>query len=582
MADPQTIDIGQARSAIALILNALSVSRVVCVDDTYEDAASVEILIVAAGSLDSAVLLDLLPEIGNVPEDQDVLKEHLRRLWNDFNAETRLDRAEKILAAARLKDNAGTDDMGDASILGELIPSEMFLTLSPKQWDERREELVQEQGGGKTLFLFDQDLSKTGYEAEAGIKIIASLLARNDTGNLICGLLTHTITPESQSRRWQELSDQYQIPRDRFLIVPKQHLSKDPLLFAQTLKWIALSPDFVNLKEKAKKIIADASSAAADRVEAISIYDLDHIVFQVSAAEGLWEPDMLFRLHALFHRLESRRLAHEGGELEIIASRLRSVSHIPTNAKIAPASSTWEIQRSELYETGDYVNKNHLPLEMGDIFEKTGSESKKRYVLLAQPCDLMVRNDGKRHPELVHVPVAEVVPASEQPPYATELGYFGADSSERWYVKLKQIHQVRVCLLDLCVMNEDGSATLDIDLTPPDPIRPAWKARYGILARLFRSRLNRLKSLSPVAGESREIAAFKEKLRSELVGDLLNEGLFKGSMVEKDGHHRIAYNCRRIDRLFGARSFGLLMDYTSCLGRPAYDREFGPTTQELA
>lgn len=50
-------------------------------------------------------------------------------------------------------------------------------------------------------------------------------------------------------------------------------------------------------------------------------------------------------------------------------------------------------------------------------------------------------------------------------------------------------------------------------------------------------------------------------------------GLFKGTLVDKDGRRSISYNCRRVGRLSNARAFGLLMAYTSCLGRPAYDRD---------
>jgi len=573
MADAEAA-VDRARSAVKLILDAMSVERVVCVDDTYVDEPTLEEVIVAALSLDPAVLAELLPEIGNIPDDQDVLRDQLRHLWEQLNGETRNDRADKILAAARLRDTSGTDDPGDASILNDLVPNEMLLTLSPRQWDEQREALLQQNREQRTLFLFDQDLGGEGAQAQRGINIIAALLARNDAGELICGLLTHTVTPETQPRRWKELGQEHNIPLDQFLVIPKQYLPKDPVMFAQTLKLLALLPDFAQLKEKAKTVMTEASIKAAARVDDINIYDLDYIVFQVSSTEGLWEPDMLFRLHNLFHRLESRKLAHEGGELETIASKLRALSNIPTVTITMPESSTWAIQQKELYESAEYLNGNHLPLEVGDIFERTDSESKKRYILLAQPCDLMVRSDGKRSPEIARVPVAEVIRRSEPPKQSSEMAYFGNSPNERWYVNLKQVHQVRICVLDLCVFNENGLAKIQPETAVSDRIRPAWKARYKILAKLFRKRVNRIGLLSQAENESADIASLKQKLRTELTGDLLNEEPFKGSVVEMNGQAGIAYNCRRVSRLFGARAYGLLMDYTSSVGRMAYDRDF--------
>lgn len=564
-----------ARSAVKLILDAMSVKHVVCVDDTYSDEPTLEEVIVAALSLDATVLAELLPELGNIPDDQDILKDQLRHLWEQLNEGPRNERADKVLAAARLKDTSGTDDPGDASILNDVIPNEMLLTLSPRQWEEQREGLLQQNGVERTLFLFDQDLGGDGAQPQRGINIIAALLARDDTEGLICGLLTHTITPENQPRRWKELGQEHNIPLDRFLVIPKQYLPKDPVMFAQTLKLLALLPDFVELKQKAKTVMAQASEAAATSVDAINIYDLDYIVFQLSELEGLWEPDMLFRLHSLFHRLESRRLAHEGGELETIASKLRALSNIPTITTTPTESSTWAIQQQELYETAEYLNQNHLPLEVGDIFERTDSNSKKRYVLLAQPCDLMVRKDGKRHPELARVPVAEVVPRSEPPAQSSEMVYFGSGPNERWYVNLKQVHQVRICILDLCVFNEDGFARVVPSTTVKGSIRPGWKARYELLAKLFRKRLNRVNLLSAIDTDSNDVSTLKQKLRSELTGDLLSEEPFRGKLVEVNGEPGIVFECRRIRRLLGERALGLLMDYTASLGRLAYDRDFG-------
>jgi hypothetical protein len=575
MSDPQTIE--QARSAVQKILEALQVSHVVCVDDTYDDEPLVEDVVLAACTLDPDRLREILPEFGvSVPDDQDVLKAQIRRLWTTLEEPVRAQFAKKVLSASENFDDVETSDFRDAVLLGDLIPAEMLLTLSPKKWEQQRDQLLAKDAKERILFLFDQDLSNKGGDVEGGIKIIASLLTGN-TGDHICGLLTHTVRPEDLFEKWGELSKKYDISRDKFLVVPKRHLSETPILFAQTLKLVALSPDFTKLKEKTQKIIQDAASAAAGRVDEISIYDLEHIVFTVSASEGMWEPDMLFRLHALFHRLESQQLAHEGGQLETITRRLRSVSHIPTGAPLPPFSNIWKIQKDELYESPEHLNRNNFPLELGDIFAKTGTESQKRYILLGQPCDLMVRGNGERKPELAHVPLAEVVkvgPDSLTPLYAEKMAYYGEIPNEQWYVKLKQVHQVRVTCLDLCVFNDDGSATMQIDGQHSDMIRPSWKARYKILTRFFRRLSRQIDLLTTTGTDSQHVKDLKARLRSELMSNLLNEGLFKGNLVDQNGRRSIVYNCRRVGRLSSIRAFGLLMAYTSCLGRPAYDREF--------
>ena len=454
-----------------------------------------------------------------------------------------------MVVAARQHDGNETDDVADVSILSQLIPEAKLVSLSPSQWEAQKDQLLLDSKDQRTLFLFDRDFSNAGGDSEGGIKIIASLLARNDTESLICGLLTHTVTPETQPQQWDALSKTHGIPRDRFVVIPKLHLSKAPILFAQTLKFAALSPDFTELKRKTKEIIAAAATAAADRVEAVSIYDLDHIVFQVSADEGLWEPDMLFRLHAMFHRLESRRLAHDGRALEAIAAKLRTVSGIPTRCDLLPTpDSAWALQREELYELDDHINRNHLPLELGDIFERVGGDSVKKYILLGQPCDLMVRGDGKRHPELHRVPLAEVVPADKMPHYSEEMPYFDASPSKKWFVKLKTVHFVRGCLLDLCVFNQDGVARLAVDGNAPAGMRPAWTARHDILSRHWGRAVRKADMLAPVANESQAVTQVKQQVARDLGGLLFDDDLFKGSLAEAGGVRSVTYNCKRVGR----------------------------------
>lgn len=567
--------ISEARTAVENILTALGVDRVVYVDDANDIGLSLEDVIAAAAGLDPELLAGVMPELGEIPDDPDVLRQKVHDVWGGLDADGQEERAQAVLIAARRHDGNDTDDVADASILCDLVSKEILVSLSPSQWEAQKEQLLRDSKKQGTLFLFDRDFSDTGGDPEGGIKIIASLLASNDTESLICGLLTHTITPETQPQQWEELSKTHNIPRDRFVVIPKLHLSKDPILFAQILKFAALSPDFFELKRKAKEIIADAATVAADRVAEVSIYDLDHIVFQVSADEGLWEPDMLFRLHTLFHRLESRRLAHQGEALETIASKLRAVSGIPTGSDRIIPSSAWTLQRMELYEFDDHINKNHLPLEAGDIFERVGATSTKRYVLLAQPCDLMVRNNGKRQPDLKRVPLAEVVCTNVAPHYSEEMPYFGDSKEEKWYVKFRIVHFVRPYILDLCVMNQNGVAKLVLGSNPASSVRPAWKARHQVISRLIDRAVRKADQLAPAAKDSKAVIQVKQNIARKFGDVFFDDDLFHGHLAEGDGTRTLTYDCKRIGRLSRERAIGLLMLYTASLSRPAYDRHFG-------
>lgn len=567
-------DLVKAKEAVESILNALNLARVVYVDDYNITAPTVEDTIAAALPLDSTVLQLLFPELGDPPpDDPDILSKRIREVWKTFNSDLKIDRGKAVIEAARQRDGDETGDLAYIEALEQIIPKERLVSLSPAEWNSRQNQLLVDSQTDRTLFVFDRDLSGAGGDTESGIKIIASLLARNDTETVLCGLLTHTVEPATQPEQWAELSDAHGIPMDRFVVIPKRHLSEAPMLFAQMLKYAALAPEFTELKGKAKDIICRAADVAADKVDQVRIHDIDHMVFRVSAKEGLWEPEMLFRLHALFHRLEARRLAHEGGDLEKLAERLRVVSGIPTDCgDCDPPSSAWLLQKQELYEQDEHINRYHLPIEVGDIFERQRADSLKRYVLLAQPCDLMVRSDGERHPELRRVPLVEICATPERPQYAEEMPCFGQSLSEHWYVKLRMVHYVRPCILDLCVFNQDGTAMLPIDGSAPSGLRPSWKARFSVLEKEFGRNVCKADLLAPSSSDSPGMKRAKEHLGEKLGSLFFDDDVFKGKLVSQDDVRSVKYDCRRVGRISRARAMGLLLSYTGTLGRPAYDR----------
>lgn len=254
-------DLTHARAAVESILGALSVARVVYVDDANDESVSVEDVIAAALSINETPLLAAFPELGeSIPDDQDVLAKKIRDVWSGLDPKARSERGRAVVIAARQHDGDETDDVADVSILSQLIPTAKLISLSPSQWEMQKDQLLLASKDHRTLFLFDRDFSDADGDSDGGIKIIASLLARNDTQSLICGLLTHTVKPETQPEQWAELSNTHGIPMDRFVVIPKLHLSQAPMLFAQMLKHAALAPEFTELKRKTKEIISAAAS----------------------------------------------------------------------------------------------------------------------------------------------------------------------------------------------------------------------------------------------------------------------------------------------------------------------------------
>jgi len=553
-------DIKKAVEYIKQIMELIGIDKVVSVDDYYRKDIDVEDMIGLVCD-EKTNTLELIPglTIDDI-KDTEVTRVKLKSFIEEQDESGLTAIKQKMLDILHQQQSNGDyKEYNNMTILGSLFSPDVFYALTLAEWEATKESLLHEAMNHRTLFLFDQDMGRD--DKQDGIRIISGLLSGENSQGVVCGLLTHTVEPEQVLVRKEELAEANNISaekRDQFLVISKQQLSLDPILFAQILKLLALSPYFGNLKRDAMQIYNEALQQATSDIEKISIYDLDHIVFKTSASEGLWEPDMIFRLYALFQRLRARALAYQTDSLELNAQKLRIVSQIPASSKTPFISNVWDIQRTEFYDQDEFINKNHLPLEIGDIFKKTGSTSSKYYILLSQPCDLMIRGSGKREPDIEHLTLAEVT--DKETAYAEELEYFDVDPKKKWYVSLKRIHYVWACILDMCVFNDDGKAIMILKSETPKQFRPAWRARYTLLERHISKIIKRL---------NKEIGPRNE------YNQIITDSLFKGSYSKSEQIEQIEFNCKRECRLSRERAFGLLMSYTSVLGRPGYEADFG-------
>src|SRR5207249_3577690 len=110
------------------------------------------------------------------------------------------------------------------------------------------------------------------------------------------------------------------------------------------------------------------------------------------------------RRHALNEALRNERV-----QKLIFKSRnfRRDTAEFRSTKPVAEMSLFREWREREIFEDGAGLNGLHSPLACGDVFE---CERKERCILLAQPCDLMIRDNGKRRAQAgLLVPVTEMM-----------------------------------------------------------------------------------------------------------------------------------------------------------------------------
>jgi hypothetical protein len=614
----ETSNLEEAKAAINKLLDTLGITRIICVDDVYIQSVAFED---ALGSLEELSVEQAQTIIGEgtirLSPDPDIRTEQFRDYWDSLPNDQKPDLFQRLSGE---KDEQATpsgfdaQDLDAANMLESLLVGREFYPKSLTAWKKQRKQYFEEARTQKTLFLFDENLTRDGGAATGGRTLIREVLALEQTKSSMCGLLSHNIRPESEYDIWGEFTGpDYEFDPDRVIPVSKSHLQNNPLTFAQRIKLTILNPHCKQLRSQASRIISQAQKEAQKKIDLISVYDFEHIVFKASNKEGLWEPDTLFRLYGLFQRLEARQKAKGNRKLHNLSAIIRSVSAVPIEGEmssvnecgaggiknasmaIAPIDThlqpqrPWAIQRLELYENAEYLNGYHLPIELGDIFEKTSGPKKKKgkYILIAQPCDLMVRTDsGKRRAVITEGVLAKIVddlpkdkktgiPKQQDMHY--ELRYFDTSSGKSHYVSFLETHQVKLYVLDLCVFREDGEAKISIKDIPSKNMVPAWGKYHGKIlenAKEIIENYSKLQKMREQYNKRRQPQnQASDKLLRLAIPQSSDPELFVGTIDSVK--NILSYDCKRVERLCQAHAAALLTKYSNFTSRAAFDLDFG-------
>ena len=477
-----------AQRAIEQVLAGLHIETVICIDDVYgiEDVdSSFELVIgwfteaLSLGKVEDSSAILGEPSFFDVPDDE-IWKRKLRDRWQEVGAE------ERIAILDNLAVVLGTEveikrDQESASLLKDLIPEDRLRELAPADWEREEETILEEAVEGKGLLcLFDYNLQGAhGYTDSSGIMLLEKTIGSRGSRSVTCGLLTHTIKEDKEIARSSQFADEHGLRREDFLVLSKDRLS-DPMRFAHGLKMMSLNHARDFLTSRVREIAKEADRQANDELMKVDVYNFDYMVLRSSEKEGVWEAETLFRLFEILRRAAFRNEAFTPENriaLDDRIAQIRTIREVETlgDEQEYPPNQRWEIRRLELYEDGEFVNDAHLPLELGDIF----SLWNKKYILIAQPCDLMIRENGSRKAQSVTLARIKIPqsPRNLNPTTNFLLAYFDLDSRREGAVKFRETLHISPDVLDLAVFHPDGLCRYDPS-TPLPMLHTPWRNRF--------------------------------------------------------------------------------------------------------
>lgn len=363
--------------------------------------------------------------------------------------------------------------------------------MTPDEWVTDKYQIIKDlEEGKRALCLFD-------FEFQSGNKLIpgrngaelAKLLIdeQDCTERVVCGIFSHKFTEEQEDEFREKYSTDYNIEESRFYTISKRRFAFDPQItgFAEGIKSLLLLPYVEQLKTESLIVLEKSNTKAGDRIKKMTPKTFNQIIQKSSLKEGVWEISTLFRLYGILSKEENYNMISDSAVRQKFNESIKKIREIDLkdtgyNTTIANSQLT-ELRNSELYLSGDVINKLHLPLTNGDIFEIKGKE----YILLVQPCNLALRaegdNCGKRD---YNYDAGMLIPLRQIPKdklNITTEEVKVAEKSDKFYVAYFPGFQiVSLDILDLSVFNEDGKASIDFSVTSliNDVIHFPWLKRY--------------------------------------------------------------------------------------------------------
>lgn len=587
-------DLATAKERIGMVLGALGIEAVISVDDAHfiggtgsaqevtEAMAGVPALLTAAADLLGTTGVRGFTQIDE--EDPNAVADFVNQQWGGFPTEVQ----EQLLALTRtaaqddtdaVKQEQIADDLQAHLVLQQLFDGSVdYLPMSLNEWTAGWRDRLAD--GRRYLVLIDRTFTREREGADdLGEALLAELL---DDGrdNVWAGLLTrHAADEQAERTLTDQLRGRYTAHAHKIAAIGKFRARAVSLLPAG-LRALLLVQEL----DAYRKLTLDALQEAADTARKKFTDLSDYAIVEAFAAaqhEGTFELDQAVRLAQKVH---SRTIVERLRDHAFASQHLAALQGTSIGAFQNAERDQAEIRallREDVFEPIDRVNQLGLPIEVGDIFEfkpLKGSAQPRYYILLGQSCDLSVRGEGKRAPELRSVTLSaltRLAAGTGGTPTKHELGFLEPDSDRSWAVDLRAGTDivVAIAILDATVFNSNGESLLSLSYNETRPMAHSWLRRLEVLQGRASKTIDKFKEISDdVTGVTRRDEILKA-LAAQLSDGVTDHKT--GATVEIDtANMHIRYGVRRSARIRTEIALRVSDVATHYRGRPAFDASF--------
>ena len=472
-----------------------------------------------------------------------------------------------------------------AATLKKLFPGLAFDAESFESWSNNCERVIAEADDENRILLLVDEINdhEPGIDLN-GVQVLADLWTRFPKERAFVDSIIVTSNCNSQ----EEFSEaQHMLARIR------THINEESLTYGVTRAYVLskerLAGD-VDTGSLNRSMIAHINRVVAtdlrgqlidltggvlkkalleslEWLEQIPIAEFQGSVFISSQFEGAGELDTLLRLTSLKQRFGIDEKLKSDGALRSKIAELRTfaLSHIDAEHVDAAQGQLGALRALEFERPGEQLNSLLTPLSCGDVFEFDLEERGQKVlaILLANPCDLVLRSTGKRKSRRGWLVKLQKAPASDVGLLIgnDDRGYVlktGSRPADLCYVfNNSTVDAIDLDVLDLCWTNREGRAEL-----APSRIGDSFEF-------VLPSQAARLRALSAQLTENPKTVDLWEHMLSPIVADV-GEVEIGNLRLSKE----LSYGVRRVWRLMPEFAAAVLASCMSTVSRPAFGHDY--------
>ncbi|WP_152973706.1 hypothetical protein [Pseudomonas libanensis] len=590
------VELPNPKELTGRLLTAMSIVRVINVDDDHHanPQSSLETVIgaIRANSIDATLVARAAFPDNAEDLDDDETIELLSESWNNIGEERQ---QELTIAAEKGKETHETLDHQQLSVVDDnsalmslptLIGDEFnFQKMSFSQWREQGQDLLSDKT--PTLVLFDRSFVQEGQSDTAGEDLVKAILIEQDLDHIYTGLLTHTATDEtSEAAIAEKIFAEIQGISRRLVVIAKNRLSSGSD-FPEALRMALYADELESFRRHAIASLSSATDQAITLLQSVKPYAL-MATFESARREGAYETDNVIRMTNASSRRSLEKSLRNPAFISKTLSKLRNAAgvelYLEGNERPGDLPKiTWD----ERFDDKAHLAEASMPLAIGDIFrvfDINGSGSDRYYILLAQPCDLSIRPDGKRSNNLDTLILTLLKPAKADPtgkypplkPNQQSIGFLEIDKSTPWTVNFSQQIKAPCLALDACTISSVGLATLSKTTPLPESLSTASQERFKKMQIEATNIITRYSKLVNTISSDAAVKRDADDAKRSLAALLANADTSHSSGITAKidiGSETLSYGLERFARVTDSTANGLfsLMAYHQV--RPAFEND---------